>query len=98
TEAPLDQASVRIVGTSLGATTNAQGRYTIANVSPGIYSVKTIRIGMAPVRKEAVRVTAGATTTVDFVMAERALMLDAVVSTGVTDPVTGKKAPFSVAH
>lgn len=95
---PLEAAQVKIVGTSLGATTNAQGRYTIMNVSPGIYVVETIRIGMAAKRTEGVRVTAGAATTVDFTMAERALMLDAVVSTGLADPVSGAKAPFSVAR
>ncbi len=52
---------------------------------------------MAPSRKEDVRITAGNRSTVDFVMTERALMMDAVVSTGLTDPVSGAKAPFSVA-
>ncbi|MES2521607.1 MAG: SusC/RagA family TonB-linked outer membrane protein [Gemmatimonadota bacterium] len=95
---PIDQAQVKIVGTSLGALTNAQGRYTIPNVSPGIYAVEAIRIGMAPKRVADVRVTAGTPTTVNIGLAERALMLDAVVATGLTDPVSGAKAPFSVAR
>ncbi len=95
---PIDQAQVKIVGTSLGALTNAQGRYTIPNVSPGIYAVEAIRIGMAPKRVADVRVTAGTPTTVNIGLADRALMLDAVVATGLTDPVSGAKAPFSVAR
>jgi TonB-linked SusC/RagA family outer membrane protein len=95
---PIDQVSVRIVGTSLGATTNAQGRYTIPNVSPGIYALEAVRIGMSPARKDNVRVTAGAASTVDIVMTESALVMDAVVSTGLTDPVAGRNAPTSISH
>ncbi len=98
TGVPLEGVTVRVVGTSLGALTNAQGRYTIANVSPGIYGVETLRIGFAPSRKDDVRITSGNATTVNFALSERALNLDAIVSTGVTDPITGRKAPFSVAH
>jgi TonB-linked SusC/RagA family outer membrane protein len=97
TTTPIDQAQVKIVGTSLGALTNAQGRYVIPNVSPGIYAVEAIRIGMAPKRAADVRVAAGAPTTVNLALSERALMLDAVVTSGLTDPVAGTKAPFSVA-
>jgi TonB-linked SusC/RagA family outer membrane protein len=95
---PVEGATVRIVGTSLGATTNAQGRYIIPNVSPGLYAVEALRIGFAPARKENVRVVAATSATADFTLAERALTMDAVVSTGVTDPVSGAKAPFSVAQ
>lgn len=98
TSEPLDAATVRIPGTSLGATTNAQGRYTITNVSPGIYVVEVVRIGFAPKRKEDLRVAAGAPTTADFALSEQALMMDAVVATGLTDPISGAKAPFSVAR
>ena len=95
---PIDQVNVRIVGTSLGSSTNAQGRFTIGNISPGIYSVEATRIGLAPARREDIRVAAGAPTTVNLAMTERALVLSAVVTTGVTDPVAGAKAPFSVAQ
>jgi TonB-linked SusC/RagA family outer membrane protein len=95
---PVDGVTVRIVGSSLGASTNAQGRYTIPNVSPGIVVVEAMRIGYAPNRKDDIRVVAGTQTTADFAMSERALTMDAVVATGVTDPVSGAKAPFSVAR
>ena len=98
TNEPLEGVTVKVVGTSLGAVTNAQGRYTISGVSPGIYAVETLRIGFAPNRRDDVRVAGNTATTINFALADRALTLDAVVSTGVTDPVTGKKAPFSVAH
>jgi TonB-linked SusC/RagA family outer membrane protein len=94
---PIDQVNVRVVGTSLGSSTNAQGRYTISNISPGIYSVEATRIGLAPARRDDIRVVAGTATTVNLTMTERALVLSAVVTTGVSDPVSGAKAPFSVA-
>ena len=94
---PLDQVSVRIVGTSLGATTNAQGRYTIVNVSPGVHVVEATRIGLSPARRENVNMPIGGTVTVDLTMTERALVMDAVVSTGLNDPTSGARAPFSIA-
>ena len=95
---PVDQVNVRVVGTSFGASTNAQGRFTISNLSPGIYTVEATRIGLAPARRADIRVTAGAPVAVNLTMSERALVLSAVVTTGVTDPVSGAKAPFSVAQ
>jgi TonB-linked SusC/RagA family outer membrane protein len=91
----LEQVNVRIVGTSFGTTTNAQGRYTIPNVTPGIIAVEATRIGFAASRKDDIRVAAGSPTTVDFTMSERALVLSSVVTTGVSDPIAGAKAPFS---
>ena len=92
---PLDQVSVRLLGTSFGAVTNAQGRYTIPNISPSIYSMEAARIGLAPNRKEDIRVIAGQVTTVNFALEERTLVLSTVVTTGVTDPIAGAKTPFS---
>ena len=37
---PLVGASVRIVNSNLGASTNIDGKYVIANVNPGIYSLR----------------------------------------------------------
>ena len=95
---PVDQVNVRVVGTSLGSSTNAQGRFTIPNVSPGIYSIEATRIGLAPARRDDIRVAAGTATTVNLSMTERALVLSAVVTTGLADPTSGAKAPFSVAQ
>ena len=93
---PLEQVSVRLLGTSFGAVTNAQGRYTISNISPSIYAMEAARIGLAPNRKDDIRVVAGQATTVNFALEERTLVLSTVVTTGVTDPTSGAKTPFSV--
>ena len=39
---PLANASVRVVGTDFGGTTNLDGKYSISNVTPGIYSIRVI--------------------------------------------------------
>ena len=93
---PLEQVSVRLLGTSFGAVTNAQGRFTIPNISPGIYAMEAARIGLAPNRRDDIRVVAGQPTTVNFALAERTLVLSTVVTTGVSDPTSGAKTPFSV--
>ena len=93
---PLEAVQVRIVGTSLGATTREGGRYTIPNVNEGVYSVEAARIGYAPRRSENVSVAAGAPTVVNFSMAANALRLNDVIVAGVTDPTSGVRVPFVV--
>ena len=95
-DAPLDGVQVSIVGTSLGGITNAEGRYTIANVSPGVYVVQAARIGYAPGRQENVEVNAGRATTVDLRLNANALRLQSVIVAGVSDPTSGVKVPFVV--
>ena len=93
---PLEAVQVRIVGTSLGATTRDGGRYTIPNVNEGVYSVEATRIGYAPRRTENVNVAAGAPTVVNFAMSANALRLNDVIVAGVTDPTSGVRVPFVV--
>ena len=42
---PLIGANILIVGTSLGAATDANGDYNITNVEAGVYSVKASYVG-----------------------------------------------------
>ena len=64
----LPAASVRIVGTTQGTSTDADGRYTIAGVLPGTYEVAATFVGFTEEIKE-VTVAAGQTVTVDFTLA-----------------------------
>ncbi len=41
----LPGANVLIVGTSLGASTDLNGNFTVGNVPPGVYSVRTTYVG-----------------------------------------------------
>jgi TonB-linked SusC/RagA family outer membrane protein len=96
---PLPNVQVGIVGTTLGATTNAEGRFTIANVGPGAHTLRVILIGFAP-QTRAVNVAAGATVTADFQMVAQAVQLEAVVSVGYgtqrRQDVTGSVASVKV--
>jgi TonB-dependent starch-binding outer membrane protein SusC len=78
---PLVSATVRVVGTTLGALTRNDGSYTIAGVRPGPQQVRVTRIGFAA-QIRPLTVTAGGTTTADFSLAAQASQLSEVVVTG----------------
>jgi TonB-linked SusC/RagA family outer membrane protein len=98
TEAPIPNVTVQIIGTSLGTQTNAEGRYTIANAPVGVYAVEARRIGYQAVRETDVSLVAGESRTVNFTMRTNALRLESVVVSGTVDPISGRKAPFSIAR
>ena len=93
---PVAGVNVSIAGTSLGAVTSDEGRYTISGVPPGTYTVDARRLGFTPARRTGVTVTAGQATTLDFKMQASALHLQETVITGVVDPTAGTKVPFTV--
>ena len=95
---PLAAATVLVNSTALGATTTAEGRFVITNVPPGIHTISTKRVGYAPTTLSDIRVVAGTPTTVELLISEQALILNSVVTTGLNDPATGTRAPFSVAQ
>ena len=77
---PVAEARGIVVGTSLVATTNSAGRYTIRGVPPGEASVRVLRVGFAEQRRP-VTVAAGQTATLDLVLSEVAVRLQEVVTT-----------------
>jgi hypothetical protein len=95
TNEPLQGANVYLVGTNIGATTDAGGRYRIPNVGPGAYELsfrheRAQRFGFVadPVPLQVER---GTTRTVDFVLpknavntltAEDVARLDSIASLG----------------
>ncbi len=95
---PLATAQVVVVGTSFGALSDASGNYTIANVPPGLYTVQVTRLGHAQTQRENVRVEDGGTVTVDFEMRTSALALEGVVVTGLADPTSARRVPFTIAR
>ncbi|HNF85810.1 MAG TPA: carboxypeptidase-like regulatory domain-containing protein, partial [bacterium] len=62
----LPGVNILIEGTSMGATTNAKGEYTILNVPAGVYTVATSMIGYTKLTKQNVRVIPDFTTRLDF--------------------------------
>ncbi|MEZ4699068.1 MAG: SusC/RagA family TonB-linked outer membrane protein [Rhodothermales bacterium] len=79
---PLPGATVSLVGTSKGATSDLNGRYTITNVAPGTYIARARFVGFVPIERTDVVVTAGGTTNVDFGMTESAIDLGEVTVVG----------------
>jgi TonB-linked SusC/RagA family outer membrane protein len=88
--------AIVIIGTGLGATSRDDGRYTLDPVPTGTYTLQARRLGYAPITHENVVVTEGETTVVDFAVQAAALNLQATIVTGVVDPTSGVKVPFSV--
>ncbi|HEY7235688.1 MAG TPA: TonB-dependent receptor [Gemmatimonadaceae bacterium] len=78
---PISDVQITVVGTTLGARTDEQGRYHIGSVPAGARQLRSQRIGLASVTRS-IDVVAGQTASVDFRLAEAALSLDAVVVTG----------------
>lgn len=69
----LPGVNLRVEGTSYGAATDLDGRYSIIGVSPGVYTVRATFIGFTEVVVEEVEVRSGLTTTVDVALTEAAL-------------------------
>lgn len=58
---PLIGATVQLVGTSSGATTDANGEYRINNIQPGVYSLRVSYIGYTTITVNNIRVSADLT-------------------------------------
>lgn len=77
---PLSDTRVVVMGTTLGAMTSAEGRYTIRGVPPGAVEIRVSRVGFLE-QKKTVTITAGGTASLDFLMVATAVKLDEVVVT-----------------
>src|SRR5688572_8038014 len=96
TARPLSNAQVTVSGTRLRAATDDAGQYSIGTVPAGTYTLEARRIGYSRGTRVAVSVTEGGTATVDFALTSAPLSLAAVVTTGVVDPTSGTRVPFTV--
>ena len=77
---PISGVQVSVAGTTRNATTDQQGRYTIANVPTGTQRIRARRLGYAPV-DTTLSITAGSSATANFLLRQSALELGAVVAT-----------------
>jgi TonB-linked SusC/RagA family outer membrane protein len=81
TKAPIAEARIRIVGTTVEGVTNATGEYRLNGVRVGPTQLGVIRIGYKA-SSDTVRVAAGVTSTVNFSLVASVAQLDQVVVTG----------------
>ncbi|HSH46185.1 MAG TPA: carboxypeptidase regulatory-like domain-containing protein, partial [Longimicrobiales bacterium] len=96
TREPLAGVQVVVTGTSLGSLTDESGRFRIGSVPAGLYTVEATRIGYSTAVQENVDVPDDGTVTVNFEMRVTALTLDEIVATGVVDPTSARRVPFTV--
>jgi TonB-dependent starch-binding outer membrane protein SusC len=82
TATSLAGANITLLGTRLGAVTDGNGRYQVADVPAGTYRVRVRLIGYAATEDSAVVVAAGETATLDFQLQAQAVELQAVVAIG----------------
>ncbi len=66
---PLPGVNIILVGTTLGAATDANGNYVILNVPPGTYTLRASFIGYSTVEVTNLRVNTDRTTQQDFALA-----------------------------
>jgi TonB-linked SusC/RagA family outer membrane protein len=80
TDTPAAGVRLTVEGLDRSATTNADGRFTIANVPLGTYTVRAIRIGFRPADMS-VTVTAGAAAPIQMALVQQAIELAPMVVT-----------------
>jgi len=94
---PLISASVIIQGLNAGAASNLDGFYSILNVPPGTYTIKTSMIGYTPSILKNVRVNINQTSELNIVLHEESIQANEVVVTAVA-PVVQKDVSNSVVN
>src|SRR6056297_3362747 len=73
---PLPSVTVRIVGTEKGGYTNSDGRFSIHNVKPDIYSLKFTTVGYKSYIQSDVVITSGVPKTVNVELQQTSIQLE----------------------
>jgi len=76
---PLPAANVQILGTTRGASADRDGRFVVANLPPGTYSVRASMIGYRSVTKDGVEVSEGQETRLTFSLQPAPIEFDPIV-------------------
>jgi TonB-linked SusC/RagA family outer membrane protein len=79
--APLEGATVTVLGTRFGAITRSSGQYTITDVPAGTYRLRARRLGYTAAETSAV-VPEGGQVVIDFQLQAVATQLDEIVTIG----------------
>jgi len=84
---PVIGANVMLEGTTLGASTDVEGKYFIINVPPQLYVLRASAVGFAPYRVQKVDVVPGLTTRVDISLTPSDVQMAEVVVEHTRPPV-----------
>ena len=93
----LPGANVMVEGTTLGAVTDMQGRFTILNIPPGVYRLKATMIGYKSVIVQNIRVSIDLTTTIDAALEPTTLESGEVVTITAERPLVQRDRTSSLA-
>jgi len=78
---PIVGVNVLVVGTTRGATTDIDGKYTIIGIPIGTYTVRASQVGYAPYEVNNVKIGADETTSLNFKLTSTEVQLQGVVVT-----------------
>lgn len=92
---PMASVQVFLDGTSFGSVTDSNGRFTIASVPAGTYSLRAQRIGFAT-GSQTITVQAGQAVTVRIALTDRAIALDEVVVTGQGSEISRRRLSTNI--
>ena len=92
---PLVGVVVSVQGTARGTTTNAQGRFRIAELQPGRYTLVFSLVGYRREMREGVEVIDGVETEIDVVMTQAPMQIEPVVVTANKRPQSLEEVPVS---
>jgi len=90
-------ANILVEGTMQGAASGLDGSYTILNLRPGVYRLRTTMMGYRPVVVENIRVSIGQTTTIDFSLPPTVLETEEAVTIVAERPLVNKGMTSSFA-
>ena len=93
---PVAYASVAVIGTQIGGTSNDKGYFTLNNVPVGTHEISASSVGYRAI-KETITLSADVTLTVDLNLEEVTSKLDEVVVTGVSRATEVKRSPIPIA-
>ncbi len=92
---PIGGATVGLAGTEVSGTTDPAGRYRLADVPAGSYTVR-VRVAGYGVGEKGVTVAAGRDQVADFRLAAAVIDLDETVDAGLEGPVERRKSGTSL--
>ena len=95
TRQPVVGASVLIVGTTRGAMTNADGKFVISQLEPGIYTLRITRVHYQTVEVTDVNVTSDLVTEVSVSLEKKTAELEKIVVSAECDAIDRREVSSS---
>lgn len=87
TKQPVIGASVLVVGTTRGAMTNADGKFVISQLEPGVYTLRITHMHYQTVEMTDVNVTSDLVTEVSVSLEKKTAELEKIVVSAERDPI-----------